>query len=102
MKLYILTLLPFFISCSTKQVKKKTLIKIKTNAEKKQAYIYFDWEKANAAFKNEGGKIDMQIKISKDNEIKILLNGESFEAESIWVFDWSPSMLFGNIYKNVN
>jgi hypothetical protein len=74
----------------------------KTNAEKKQAYIYLDWEKANAAFKDEGGKIDMQIKISKDNEIKILLNGESFKADSIRVFDWSPSMLVGSRYKNVN
>ncbi|MNL30399.1 hypothetical protein D3C87_1521310 [compost metagenome] len=74
----------------------------KTNAEKKQAFIYLDWEKANKAFKDEGGKIDMQIKISKDNEIKILLNGESFEADSIRVFDWSPSMLFGSMYKNVN
>ncbi|GAA3757740.1 hypothetical protein GCM10022423_05150 [Flavobacterium ginsengiterrae] len=73
----------------------------KNEADKKQAFIYLNWEKANEAFKNAGNKIDLQIKISKTNTIEILLNGHPFEAESIRVFDWSPSMIHGMMYKNV-
>jgi len=73
----------------------------KNEADKKQAYIYFNWEKLNLAFKEIGGNIEMQIKISKNNEIEILLNNQPFAADSIRVFDWSPSMLNGMMYKNV-
>jgi hypothetical protein len=73
----------------------------KNDAEKKQAYIYFNWKKANEAFKNSNAKTDMQIKIAKNNSIEILLNGQPFEADSIRVFDWSPSMLDMDMYKNV-
>ncbi|MDN3671796.1 DUF2931 family protein [Flavobacterium branchiarum] len=68
---------------------------------KKQAFIYLSWIKANEAFTNSGDKFDMQIKIAKNNSIQVFLNGQPFEVESIRVFDWSPSMLNGGMYKNV-
>ncbi|MFC4477012.1 DUF2931 family protein [Flavobacterium chungangensis] len=73
----------------------------KKDEEKKQAYLYFNWEKVNEVFKKSGGKIDLQIKISKENNIELMLNGQPFEADSIRVFDWSSSMLDGMMYKNV-
>lgn len=73
----------------------------KKEEEKKQAFIYFNWKQTNELFKNSGDKIDLQLKISKNNAIEIQLNGQPFKAESIRVFDWSPSMLYGSMYKNV-
>jgi len=73
----------------------------KKDEDKKQAYLYFNWEKVNEVFKKSGGKIDVQIKISKENNVELMLNGLPFEAESIRVFDWSPSMLSGMMYKNI-
>jgi hypothetical protein len=73
----------------------------KKEEDKKQAFLYFNWEKLNEAFKKSGNKTDMQIKISKENTVEILLNGQSFKADSIRVFDWSPSMKSGMMYKNV-
>lgn len=73
----------------------------KKDEDKKQAYLYFNWEKVNEVFKKSGGKIDLQIKISKENNVELMLNGQPFEAESIRVFDWSSSMLDGMMYKNI-
>gem|GEM_PF-5609190 len=71
----------------------------KKDEEKKQAFLYFNWEKVNEVFKKSGEKIDMQIKITKENAIELMLNGRPFEADSIRVFDWSSSMNL--MYKNV-
>ncbi|OXB05372.1 hypothetical protein B0A81_13975 [Flavobacterium plurextorum] len=73
----------------------------KKGEDKKQAYLYFNWEKVNEVFKKSGSKIDLQVKISKENNIELMLNNQPFEADSIRVFDWSPSMLSGMMYKNV-
>jgi hypothetical protein len=73
----------------------------KKEEDKKQAFLYFNWEKLNEAFKKSGNKTDMQIKISKENIVEILFNGQPFKADSIRVFDWSPSMKSGMMYKNV-
>lgn len=74
----------------------------KTNEEKKQAFIYFNWKQTNELFKIAGNKIDLELKIYKNNDIEILLNGQPFKADSIRIFDWSPSMLHGSMYKDVN
>ena len=73
----------------------------KKEEEKKQAFIYFNWKQTNELFKNAGDKFDLELKISKNNEIEILLNGQPFKADSIRVFDWSKSMLYGSMYKDV-
>jgi len=73
----------------------------KKEEDKKQAFIYFNWEKVNKAFKKSGDKIDLKFKISKENNIEIMLNEQPFQADSVRVFDWSESMRFGTMYKNV-
>ncbi|NWK99771.1 hypothetical protein DM790_02945 [Flavobacterium collinsii] len=73
----------------------------KKDEEKKQAFLYFNWQKVNEVFQSSGDRIDMQIKISKENTVELMLNGRPFAADSIRVFDWSPSMLSGRMYKNV-
>ncbi len=57
---------------------------------KDQQYIgraFFNWEKANEAFKKSGNKGNLEFKIAPDNSgFQVYLNGESFPVDSVRIF----------------
>lgn len=57
---------------------------------KDQQYVgraFFNWEKANEAFKKMENKGNFEFKIAPDNSsFQVLLNGESFPVDSVRVF----------------
>ncbi len=57
---------------------------------KDQQYIgraFFNWEKANEAFKKSGNKGNLEFKIAPDNSIfQVFLNGEPFPVDSVRIF----------------
>ncbi|WP_435524286.1 hypothetical protein [Chryseobacterium indoltheticum] len=61
----------------------------KAENEQKQANIFLNWDDANEAFKKAGSKIDMQIKVSENNnEIEVFLNGQTLKTDSIRIYNW--------------
>ena len=75
----------------------------KEDSERLQANIFFNWEETNEAIKKAGDKIDMQIKISKDNkEVSVFLNNQPLKTDSIRIFGWVDSMSKGTWFKGIN
>ncbi len=61
----------------------------KAKNQKFNARAFFNWQKTNEAFKKAGNKIELQVKITPDNNsIELLLNNQPLESDSIRIYQW--------------
>ena len=58
------------------------------NKKEYESYIFFNWEKANEAFKKlNNTPASLEIKVADDNSsVEVLLNGQPLETDSIRMY----------------